>query len=151
MLKKYLFFFILLIPLMLSSFEFMKDYLDYKEEAPLPEISSALVYGEGTTEVTTQINDYENIVANQPIQASIFVTHDAKNLIDTNSFQMGKSPLKVSLVQSAKMSSYDTLMVTIYNFQISGLPIGTHTLPAITVNVGGKEYRALPLVIEISK
>lgn len=138
-----------LAPLHLNALELMKDYFDYKDERPLPTIANDFVYGEGTTELTSQINDYENIVANQPIQGTLFVTHDSKNAVDANSFRIGSKPLKTTFVQTAQMSSSSNIVVSIYRFQLEGLPVGTHTLPSINVKVGSKEVQALPLVIEV--
>ena len=109
-----------------------------------------LIYGEGSTEVNTQINEYAPVVANKPIQGTIFITHEAKNAIDVNSFRIGNKPLKVSFVQTSQMSSSSSIYVTIYSFELEGLPTGTHTLSPIVVKIGGKEVQALPLVIEVN-
>lgn len=129
----------------------MKDYFDYKDERPLPTIDNDFIYGDGTTELTSQISEYANIVANQPINGTLFVTHSQKNVVDADSFRLGSKPLKTTFVQTAQMSSTSDIVVSIYHFQMEGLPIGTHTLPSINVKVGGKQVQALPLVIEISK
>lgn len=146
-----LLFILLFMPLHLQSIEFMKDYLDYKEERPLPTIANDFVYGEGTTELTSQINNYEAIKANKPIQGTIFVTHERKNNVDEKSFRIGNKPLKTSFVQTTQMSSLSDIVVTIYQFQLDGLPAGDHTLPSINVKVGGKEVQALPLFVEVSQ
>lgn len=144
-----LWFILLLAPLHLNSVEFMKDYFDYKDERPLPTISSDFVYGEGTTELTSQISDYENIKPNKPIQGSLFVTHASKNAVDQDSFRIGSKPLKTTFVQTTQMSPSSDIVVSIYQFQLEGLPVGTHILPSINVKVGGKEVQALPLNIEV--
>lgn len=108
-----------------------------------------LIYGEGTTLVTTEIDTYENLAANTPITGSVMITHDQKATIDVSSFRLGNTPLKVNFVQSASMSSYNPLVVTIYKFQLPGMKSGAHTLPPIAVKVGGKEYQALPMTIDI--
>lgn len=149
--QRHFFIILLLIPLYLCSIELMKDYLDYDSQHPLSPISNDLVYGDGSTEITAQIDEYENITANKPIQGTIFVTHDEKNKIDNTSFKLGTKHLKVTFTQSSQMASYSTIMVSIYSFQLDGLPMGTHTLPPITVKVGGKEFQALPLVLQVSK
>lgn len=133
----------------LGSLEFMKDYLDYNEEKALPQIDNDFVYGDGSTEVTSQINEYEKIRPNKPIQGSIFVTHNAKNTIDVKSFRLGDKPLETNFIQTSQMSSSTNIAVSIYSFQLEGLPLGIHTLPSINVKVGGKNVRSLPLVIEI--
>jgi len=107
------------------------------------------VYGEGNTQITSQINEYENLVAGAPIQGSVFITHDKNAVIDENSFRIGDKPLKVTLVQSTQLSSYSPLLVTIYQFQLEGKPRGSYTLPPIKVKVGSKEFQATPLSIQI--
>jgi len=138
-----------LTSLSVGSIEFMKDYLDYGEEKALPQIDNDFVYGDGSTEVTAQINEYEKIQPNKPIQGSIFVTHDAKNTIDVKSFRLGDKPLKTDFVQTSQMSSSSNIVVSIYSFQLEGLPLGVHTLPSIHVKVAGKDVRSLPLVVQI--
>ncbi|MEI8124207.1 MAG: hypothetical protein WCG42_00445 [Parachlamydiaceae bacterium] len=151
--RKHAFFWtaLVLTPLNLNAIELLKDYLDYSDEHPPPNVANDLVYGEGTTEVTSQINEYENIVANQPIQGSIFVTHDAKNSVDVSSFRLGDKALKVTFVKSSQMSSVSPIVVSIYNFQLDGMPIGSHTMPSINVKVGGALVQALPLIINIQQ
>lgn len=151
MLKNFIFTALVLSPLPLPSFEFMKDYFDYHSEQPLPNVANDFVYGDGNIELTTQINAYENITANTPIQGSAFITHPAKDTIDVTSFKVGNKPLKIKFVQSTTLSPYSDIAVTIYSFELPGLPIGTHTLPSIHVKVAGKEVQALPLVIEVSR
>lgn len=142
---------LVLNPLSISGIELMKDYFDYKDERPLPVVANDLVYNEGSSEVTSQINEYESITANKPIRGSIYVTHDANNKVDEGTFKLGDKQLKVTFVQTAQMSSSSNLMVSIYNFGLPGLHVGVHTMPPINVAVGGKKIQALPLVIEVSK
>jgi len=107
------------------------------------------VYGEGDTQVNSEINVYENLVAGAPIQGSVMITHNKNAVIDANSFRLGDKPLKVTLVQSVSMSSYSSLIVTIYQFQLEGMPQGSYILPSIKVKVDGKEFQAPPLSIQI--
>ena len=142
---------LLLSPLSLSAIELMKDYFDYKDERPLPNVANDLVYDEGSSEVTSQISEYANLTAGKPIQGSIFVTHDANNKVDQDSFRLGDKQFKVTFVQTAQMSSSSNIVVSIYSFGLPGMPVGIHTMPPINVIVGGKKIQALPLVIEITK
>lgn len=152
MTKNKLFLMLVLSPLFsLNAIEFMKDYLDYKDERPLPNIANDLVYDEGSSEVTSQISEYANITAGKPMQGSIFVTHDASNKVDDASFRLGDKELKVTFVQTAQMSSSSNVVVSIYSFGLPGMPVGVHTMPPINVIVGGKKIQALPLVIEVTK
>ena len=121
--------------------------------SPLPlfsaDQSNILIWNEGNVQVASQINAFEKIVANKPIQGSVMVTHDANNPIDGTSFRMGDKPLKVQLVQTVPISSSSKLVLTIYNFTIDGMENGVYTLPPVKVKVGGKDYQSAPLTIQV--
>ncbi|HEV8052530.1 MAG TPA: hypothetical protein VGP47_08545 [Parachlamydiaceae bacterium] len=142
---------LLISPLSLSSVELMKDYFDYKDERPLPNVANNLIYNDGSSELTTQLSEYENVVANKPLQGSIFVTHDANNKVDVDSFRLGDKPLTVKFVQTTQMTSSSNIVVSIYSFGLPGMPVGIHTLPPINVKIGSNKVQALPLVIEVSQ
>jgi hypothetical protein len=114
----------------------------------ISEQTNVLIYKD-TVQVSSEIYAYEKLVTGVPIQGSVMVTHDANNAIDVNSFRLGEKPLKVTLVQSVRISPYSPLMVTSYQFQLEAMSQGSHTLPPIKVNVGGKEYQAPPLTVLI--
>jgi hypothetical protein len=111
--------------------------------------SNVLVPGENV-QVSSEINAYENIVPGMPIRGSVMVTHAANNVVDMQSFRIGDKPLKVVYVQTMQMSSYSNLVVTIYTFQLEGMPVGMHVLQPISVNVGGKSYLSPPLTVNVS-
>ncbi len=113
-------------------------------------LNNILIYGEGDIQVTSEVNEYNPIAADVLIQGTIMITHPTANSIDVNSFRMGDKPLTVKFVQSVPMSSYSNVIVTIYQFQLDGLKKGVHTLPPIRVKVGGKDYQAAPLTIEVA-
>jgi hypothetical protein len=113
--------------------------------------NNILMYGGGDTQVTSELNEYSNIVAGKPIIGTIMVTHDSNNVIDIHSFRLGEKPLQAELIQSVRLSSYSNLEITTYRFQLEGLTKGLQTLPPIKVNVGGKDYQAAPLVIETAQ
>lgn len=110
--------------------------------------SNVLLYTD-PVQVNSSINSYENIVSGIPIQGSIMVTHSEANAIDPNSFRLGDKPLKVEFVQNIPMSSYSALVVSIYSFKLEGLKQGQYTLDPIKVRVGGKEYQAPPMTIQV--
>lgn len=112
------------------------------------EESNVLLYTD-PVQVSSSINAYENLTAGQPIQGSVMVTHQENNAVDPDSFKLGKKTLKVELVQSTPMSSYNPLVVTIYSFQLPGMSQGMYTLDPISVKVGGKVYQAPPLTIQV--
>lgn len=128
------FFFTLFFPLQLTCEQFDSNVLLPNENV----------------QITSEISAFENLAATKPIQGSILITHDAKNLIDSNSFKIGDTPLKVQFVQTVPMSSsQSTLEVSIYQFQLPGMKAGTHTLQPISVKVGSKTYAAPPLTIQV--
>lgn len=112
--------------------------------------SNILIYDGGTVQVTSEINAYDNIVAGVPIKGSVLITHDENQLIDQNSFNMDGKPLPVKFFQTVTMSAYSKLVLSIYHFQLDGMTAGAHTLAPIKVKVGGKEYQALPLTVDVS-
>ncbi len=113
------------------------------------EQENILLSDKNNIQVTSNLDTYENLKANTTLGGTVMVTHLQKDLIDINSFRLGVKPLKVKLVESTDMSPADTLVVTIYKFQLEGLPVGKHKLPPIQVKVANKFYEAPPLVIEI--
>jgi hypothetical protein len=113
------------------------------------EETNILIYGQGSTQVTSEISNYHKAVAGQPIYGLVNITHDENDKIDGKSFRLGTKPLKVELMRSTPISSYAKLVVSSYKFQLEGMPAGVHTLPSIQVSVGGKEYQALPLSVEV--
>jgi len=112
--------------------------------------ANVLVYEGGTVQVTSEVNVYENIVAGAPISGSVLITHDANQTIDATSFSMDNKPLKVDFVKTVTMSNYSKLVLSIYHFQITGLPAGSYTLAPIKVTIGGKEYAAPPMTIDVA-
>src|SRR5271166_6030922 len=56
--------------------------------------SNVLIYGDNV-QVSSQVNEYENIVAGTPIQGTVMITHASTNPVDPNSFRMGEKPLQV--------------------------------------------------------
>lgn len=112
--------------------------------------NNILIYGEGNVQVTSEINEYQNVSAGMPIQGSVMITHQEKSLVDPGSFLMGDKPLKVEFVQSVPMSEYGSLVVSIYKFNLEGKNKGVYTLPPIRVKVSGKYYQAAPLNIQVN-
>lgn len=110
--------------------------------------ANILIYTD-PVQIDTNISDYENITSKAPIRGTIMVTHNVNNQIDPSSFRLGENPLKAEFVQSTAISPYSPLVVTIYQFQLEGIKKGSHTLPPIRVKVGGKDYQAAPLTIEV--
>ena len=107
------------------------------------------IYGQGSVEVSSQVNEYQKIAAKKPIQGTVFITHDQKDKVDESSFRLGKDPIKATWLRTTQMSLSSPLVVSIYSFEVKGLPLGTHTLPQISVTVGGKVNYAPSMVIQV--
>jgi len=112
-------------------------------------VSNVLIYRD-TVQVSSQINEFANVVEDQPIPVSIMVTHAENNPVDVNSFRMDNKSLKVDFVEIVPMASSGNLVISIYKFQLDGMKKGTHTAPPISVKVGGKEYASPPLVVRVA-
>lgn len=113
------------------------------------EQTNILIYGQGDTQVSSEIGEYQSITAGKPIHGTITITHDAQNVVDPSSFKLGDIPLKVELIQTMRMSPYDSLEVSLYRFQLEPFKQGIYTLSPIKVTVGSQVYQAPPLVIEV--
>lgn len=113
------------------------------------ERGSVLSYGQGNVQVDVQIDEYKPIVAGQPIEGTIMITHEEKNKIDESSFRMGDKPLRVIPVKESSMAS-GPLMVSIYKFSVEGQKQGLQNLPPISVKIDGKEYTTPPTSILVN-
>lgn len=111
--------------------------------------SNVLIYTD-PVQVSSSINAYENLVAGIPIEGTVMVTHQENNPVDPDSFRLGKKTLKVEFVQNVSMSEYSNLVISFYRFKLDGMNKGQYTLEPINVNVGGKNYQAPPLTIQVS-
>ena len=112
------------------------------------DIDNVLIYGENV-QVTAELSPYLPQSANTPIIGTLMITHNDTQKVDTDSFKMGKSSLKVQFVKDVPLSAYGKLMISIYQFEIQGMKNGIYTLDPITVKVGGKEYQAPALTVTI--
>lgn len=108
-----------------------------------------LIYGEGTIQISSSLSDYEDPVANTPLDGLVMVTHDKNQKIDPNSFQIGTKKLPVQFQQSTQMSDTSPIVISIFKFTLDGMVSGNYTLEPISVKVEGKDYQAPPLIIEI--
>lgn len=112
--------------------------------------ADVLIYDQGDTQISSELDAYQDMKEGVPLTGSVFVTHDIKNTVDINSFALGDKPLKVEFVRTVSMSSYGgNLELSIYSFKLEGLKNGEHTLPPIVVKVGSKMFQAPPLLVEI--
>jgi hypothetical protein len=107
-----------------------------------------ILFYKDQVQVTAEISPYDKIKENYPIPGTLMITHNDNLKVDPSSVRMGKDSLQVKLLKEVPMSS-DKLIISIYEFKIEGKRKGNYTLDPITVKVGGKEYEAPPLIIDI--
>jgi hypothetical protein len=107
-----------------------------------------LIYDDGSIQISTEVYEYEKLVEGKPVLGSVMITHNASSIIDSESFKIGNKPLKVKLIKTVPFAS-SNIVISIYNFQLEGLPEGTQTLAPISLKVGEKYYQAPPLTITV--
>ena len=110
--------------------------------------SNILIYKE-LVEVNAEINANDTLLAGKAIVGSVLVTHDKNALIDVESFKIKNTFVKVKFIQTVLMSEDNNLILTIYQFNIPGMPTGIHNLGSLSVNVSGKSYSSSELIIEV--
>lgn len=118
--------------------------------SPPKTIPNILTYGGGSVEVDAEINPYQKLIEDAPIQGSIFITQEQPGHIEASSFQLGDTPLQTTFVSSNILSEETQIRISIYSFTLQGLPAGVNNLPPISVIVGDRRYQASPLSIEVS-
>lgn len=106
-----------------------------------------VLFYQDTVQVTAEISPYANLTQDQPIVGTLMVTHDSALKVDPATFRIGNDPLKTEFVKEVPLSG--RLVITIYQFQLSGKKKGNYNLPPMTVKVGGKEYQAPTLNINV--
>lgn len=110
-----------------------------------------LVYDEGSIQVNSTVDAYDQLTPGSPIKGSIMITRGSKDKVDAKSFHMGNLPITVEFTESQSFSSYgNSLAIDIYRFQVKGVEAGSHTLPPITVKIDGRTYSAPPLTVQIT-
>lgn len=104
----------------------------------------------GDVQVTAQI-ETTNSVQGTPLEGSIIITHDRKEIIDNNSFLLGGKPIQADFVKDVRMSPTGPVQVTFYRFQMPGRDPGLYLLPEVSVKVGDKRYRSIATAFEVGK
>jgi len=94
-------------------------------------------------QITVVAEMNEGIQEHQPIKGTISITHNKDQLVDKDSFLMANKKISVELAKEVRISPYDPLLLSIYNFTLSGQPQGLYALPAISVEVGNKRYQSI--------
>lgn len=90
-----------------------------------------------------------NLTANQPIPILITITHPKTDVIDVSSFKVNGKPIQVNLIKDIQISPPQPLMLTMYQWQMAGLPQGLQLIPTISVKVGSDTLQSIPATIQI--
>jgi hypothetical protein len=93
--------------------------------------------------------DAGGAIEKRPISGTIFITHDQQLKVDSGSFLMGQKSLEAEFVKEVKVAPDQPLIISIYRFQLPAQPSGLYVLPAVSVRVGGKEYRSVRASYEV--
>ncbi|MGM0439995.1 MAG: hypothetical protein ACQEP8_02640 [Chlamydiota bacterium] len=93
----------------------------------------------------------DNPSAHHPLRGEIEITIEPGQVIDSDSFTIGKSPLKVELMNSQEYpsSSGAPNIITIYSFELPSQSPGQHLLAPIGVRVDGRHYTSQPEVYRV--
>lgn len=86
---------------------------------------------------------------NMPVKGLITINHPRQTAIDEKTFKLDNAPLAVTLVKEEPMTATGDLVLSIYSFELGPQPKGAHSLPSVSVKVGGKEYRSIPTTYQI--
>lgn len=70
---------------------------------------------------------------NRPIEGTVVIEHDVKDVIDVKSFTMDGKPLPVVFVKDAGTTPGSPIIRSTYRFQIDAQKEGLHILPSISV------------------
>lgn len=89
----------------------------------------------------------EKAFENYPLTGIISVTHNPNDVIDISSFTLNGKSLDAELFKTVQLSP--TLVISFFNFTISGQAKGIYTLPPISVKVGKQVYQSLASSYEI--
>ena len=94
----------------------------------------------------------------QPITATVVISHPFNQDVDINSFKIDSEPINAQLISDGMRSFISKTRnetvevkekITTYAFQIPGKKVGKHTLDALEVKVGEKSYKTEPQKYEI--
>lgn len=96
------------------------------------------VFALEATKVSIEADQYAEVGV--PIEVSILVTHEKSDKIDESSFKSGDKRLVVSFDREIPMSETSDLVISVYKYTILADKKGAHTIPSVSVNVGGKVY-----------
>lgn len=96
------------------------------------------VFALGATKVSIEADQYAEIGV--PVEVSILVTHEKSDKVDVDSFKSGDQRLVVNFVRQIPMSETSDLVISVYKYTIQPEKRGSHTIPSVSVKVGGKVY-----------
>jgi hypothetical protein len=90
-------------------------------------------------------------VAGQPLKGMLTVTHEKKEAVDADSAKMENKPLHLEQLKEVRFSPDSPLILSLYRFELPAQEPGLHLLPAVSLLVGGKEYRSIRSSYEVKE
>lgn len=97
--------------------------------------------------LTVELDQSQYFEANKPVKVSILISHEKGQQIDEKSFTLKGKPLTVERVQEVPLGPKD--LISSFKFELPGSPKGLHLLDEVTVKVGGKVLRSVPMSYEV--
>lgn len=91
--------------------------------------------------VEAELDNYQ-IVANQPLSATLMITHPESVEVDLASAMMGGNPLELALVKKVPLG--DDQLIEIYKYKLPAYKPGEYEMPIIKIKVGDQTYSTLP-------
>jgi len=111
-------------------------------------LHACLLEAQQTIQVNANI-DSEPVYTQRQISGLITVTHTKNQNIDSNTFKLGDTPLKVAFVKEVHPSPSEELTLSIYHFELPAKPKGLQLLAPISVVVDGQTYSSTPSTYEV--
>lgn len=108
---------------------------------------SSFSYG-ADVEVTASVVAGE-IWENQPINVTVTILHEKNLLVDADSFRIKDKSVTARYVKDVAFSSTDSLLLSFYQIILDGLPKGLQVLPSVSVKVGDKIFKSIPVTFEV--
>ena len=110
-----------------------------------------VLFYKDSVQLSTEISPYDILVQDKPIYGTLMVTHNDTVKVDDQSIKMGTEPIKSKFIKQVTLDPNSKLVISIYQFQLKGHKKGNYELPPVTAKVGGKEYQAPPLNIDVGE
>jgi hypothetical protein len=93
--------------------------------------------------ITSEVEVGSTIYEHQPVRGTVTVTHPSSMQVDVSTFKLGNDPLNVDLLKEVKIAENQSLLLSIYRFQLPGKTKGLYVLPEVSVKVGSEIFHSI--------